>query len=435
MLSGFDSSVASLGPGFNKQRGRRMGQLSSHELHVLRLTPHFYWPQFRGRGWPIRLNSMGGLPTQVFRQTLGLNKLGINQTVVTLHLPSAPRDWSIDTNIRVRGVRVTELPFSRRDHLLPGLSTSWMLGTLAHIVRSPRRWDLIHLHSDGSIPSFLLGMAARAMLGVPLIVTTHSTSLTDPSVSRRVQRLEASLLTSHAEVIVALTRKMSRGIHDWFKGTKPRIDIVPDALDAGAFQSAASPDRVEEMRNRFNLPRDRPIVGYVGRISSEKGWDFLVEAADELRHKKLHFLVCGDGIERRLLETSLIERQLTECFTITGFVGLEDVPPILGLCRCLVLPSRREEFGGVLLEAMSLGVPQIAFAIGGIPETMGYGSTGMMVEAGNVSALSAAIVEMIEDYDLFESCARSGRERVLEYSLAKACARVLAIYESVLRTN
>src|SRR5437870_272255 len=97
-------------------------------MHILRLTPHFYWPQLSKLGWPVPFDAVGGMQAQTFRQTTKLAEFGIQQTVLTLKIPGTPAVWQLNDSVVVRGVRVPVLPLRSRIRGLMDLNISWALG-------------------------------------------------------------------------------------------------------------------------------------------------------------------------------------------------------------------------------------------------------------------------------------------------------------------
>jgi hypothetical protein len=147
-------------------------------LHVLRLTPHLYWPQLTGSGWPVQFDCLGGLHMQVMRQTSAIADLGVTQTVLTLKVPGAPPHWSPDDHTVVKGVRVPLLPLRSRRSGLVDLNASWVAGVVRELRRSAGgAQQIVHLHSNGSPWALALARALSSRLDSRLVVTLHCSNL------------------------------------------------------------------------------------------------------------------------------------------------------------------------------------------------------------------------------------------------------------------
>ncbi len=178
------------------------------------------------------------------------------------------------------------------------------------------------------------------------------------------------------------------------------------------------------------------VVGYLGRLVPEKGVLDLVEALAQLpRHVRLRLV--GDGVQRPLIARRASRLGLDERIERLPAVSSTDVPAILRGFDTLVLPSRttptwKEQFGRVLIEAMSCGVPVIGSSSGEIPHVIGEG--GLTYPEGDVGALSAAIARLVADPVARRELACRGRERVLAHFTQAAIAhRHVEVYEAMAR--
>jgi glycosyltransferase involved in cell wall biosynthesis len=177
-------------------------------------------------------------------------------------------------------------------------------------------------------------------------------------------------------------------------------------------------------------------VGYLGRLVPEKGILDLVEAVASLPPSVCLRLV-GDGSQRRAIEARVAELGLEARVTILPAVGSTEVPAALRAFDILALPSRttpswKEQFGRVLIEAMSCGVPVIGSSSGEIPNVIG--PAGLVFPEGDTAALAAQIARLVADPQLRARLADEGRARVLAtYTQAAVAQRHLEVYRSMLR--
>ena len=116
---------------------------------------------------------------------------------------------------------------------------------------------------------------------------------------------------------------------------------------------------------------------------------------------------------------------------MTGFVSRAEVLAALALSDVLVLPSRREAFGSILLEAMAAGVPAVAYAVGGIVEVAGDSGAMLLVPPDDTERFVAAVIALLEQPRLRASCVQRGRARVQQFASASARDRLLDVYREV----
>jgi glycosyltransferase involved in cell wall biosynthesis len=174
-----------------------------------------------------------------------------------------------------------------------------------------------------------------------------------------------------------------------------------------------------------------PVVGYFGRLERGKGVDVLVDAAARL-HDKLPataFLFVGEGPLRETLTARAAAAGLP-----ARFAGQrDDVAALLRWCAVVVLPSRQEAFGRILIEAMAVGVPVVATAVGGIPEVCVDGVTGLLVPPEDPDALAVAIALTLTDQAATAARVAAATADVhARFALAAHAARVEAVYAQVL---
>ncbi|WP_298817235.1 glycosyltransferase family 4 protein [Chloroflexus sp.] len=208
-------------------------------------------------------------------------------------------------------------------------------------------------------------------------------------------------------------------------GYRGPISVIPQfGVDPDLFSPAATPRQSEQF-----------IIGYLGRLVPEKGVADLVTALAGLPdHTRLRLI--GDGIEGPRLRHLAARLGLEQRVELRPAVSSTAVPAALRELDVLVLPSRaqsnwKEQFGRVLIEAMSCGVPVIGSTCGEIPHVIG--EAGIVFPEGDVVALRAALTRLIEQPELRIELAQRGRARVLnEFTQAAIARRHVAVYRAML---
>jgi glycosyltransferase involved in cell wall biosynthesis len=213
-----------------------------------------------------------------------------------------------------------------------------------------------------------------------------------------------------------------------------KLRVIYNGIDTSEFQPLTNPGG-----QTGRLKRSRSVaVGIVGRISPEKGHDVLLEALTLLPAgtPEVSVLVAGDAPDARARDYECGIRSLARRLGLDSrvqFLGpLPDPREVYTCIDVLVLPSRHEPFGRVVIEAMAMGLPVIATDAGGPSEIVVHGETGLLVKPGDPASLAEAIQSLVGNPSLRASFGRAGRERVLRlFSLEAHVESVAGLYEEL----
>lgn len=215
------------------------------------------------------------------------------------------------------------------------------------------------------------------------------------------------------------------------KGLRAPCAVIPSGVDIGRF-SEATPRHLEgELAGA-----SRPYVGFLGRLEEVKGLDYLLDAAAQLRQPGT-LLIAGDGPEKAKLQAQAERLGLAERVRFLPGMTFAEVPAYVKALDLLVLPSitippwHKEQFGRVLTEAMSAGVPVLGSSSGAIPEVIG--DAGVVVPERDVDSLAREIDRLLADPAERLRLASRGRERVERYYGWPVVARqALDLYRAAL---
>jgi glycosyltransferase involved in cell wall biosynthesis len=208
-----------------------------------------------------------------------------------------------------------------------------------------------------------------------------------------------------------------------------RCRLIENAIDERQFCRDRS---VEEAKAALGLPAGRTIVGAVGRLSAEKGFDLLISAVDRLvgLGMDVGLVIAGEGDERRRLESQIADLGRDDRFRLLGYRG--DTRTIYQAMDVYVLSSLREGLPNSLLEAMALEVPVVATRIAGVPRLVRHWENGLLVEPGCVEELARA-VKLICEGSLGAELGPRGRRTIVEgYSFEGRMRRIRALYDELL---
>jgi glycosyltransferase involved in cell wall biosynthesis len=215
-------------------------------------------------------------------------------------------------------------------------------------------------------------------------------------------------------------------------GVRAPVEVIHNALDPAPF--APDPALRRAARARLGIAPDQPLVGTVGNLfPGKKGYEVLLEAVPEVvrRHPGAVFLAVGRDVGglRARLEARAAELGVAHAFRCLG--AQDDVPALLNALDLFVSPSRREGFPFVLLEAMSAALPVVATRVGGSPELVEDGRTGILAPPGDPGALAAFVCALLADPARARELGRAGRERVLaRFTAPRMVARYQAVFEA-----
>jgi glycosyltransferase involved in cell wall biosynthesis len=197
-----------------------------------------------------------------------------------------------------------------------------------------------------------------------------------------------------------------------------RVRVVYDAIDLGQCDSSIDPQVVRET---YGIQFGEPVIGTIAHLFPRKGYEFLISAMVEVRRAvpDVRWLVIGKGDPHYTAKlTDLIAKNGLE--GLTKFLGYQtNIFPFLHLMDCVVLPSIMEGFGFVLVEAMAVGKPVIASRVGGIPEIVEDGVTGILVDPRDSRSLAKQIILLLQDPQRRLTMGRAGKRRVQEHFTRK----------------
>lgn len=219
-------------------------------------------------------------------------------------------------------------------------------------------------------------------------------------------------------------RCLARGVPE------SRCPLIENGVDTRQFSRRVQP---AEARRRLGLPPARPLIGAVGRLSAEKGFDILIRAMGLLARDGVDagLVIAGDGDEGVRLERLIDELGLRDRVRLLGF--RPDTVELFEAMDAFALSSLREGLPNALLEALAMEVPVVATRVAGVPRLIRHGENGLVVEPGSPEALAGALAGLLGDGGLRDRLRRAGREAVEStHSFEVRMRKVRAIYDELL---
>lgn len=307
--------------------------------------------------------------------------------------------------------------------------------------------ELVHSHTWYAN---LAGHIGKLLHGIPHIVTAHSL---EPLRPWKAQQLGGGYALSGwaertaveaADAVIAVSGAMRDDILACYPAVDPaKVRVVHNGIDSALYR----PDPATDVLARIGIDQDRPYVVFVGRITRQKGVPHLLRAAKELDPSAQLILCAGApdtpaiGREFRTLVNEL--RELRDgVHWIPQMLPRTEVVQLLTHARAFVCPSVYEPLGIVNLEAMACGTAVVASAVGGIPEVVADGTTGLLVPYEErdpqafESGLAQALNRLVGDPDEAARMGAAGRERSeREFGWDTVARRTADVYEEILNTT
>ncbi len=288
------------------------------------------------------------------------------------------------------------------------------------------RADLLHTHVmlPGNVIARLAGRAAK----IPVVSHMHNdNTFRDNRAVRAAQRLLDNATARLCARIVAVSDDTRRSLER--QGYPPgSIVVVRNGVEPPGPRSG-------RLRAELGLPAEVPVIGTVGRLSAAKGHEDLLAALASLSHSDAVAVLVGTdhehgGAFRRHLEELAASLGVRDRVVFAGY--RPDAAELIGDLDVFVLPSWIEGLPLTVLEAMAHGVPVVATRVGGVPEIVADGETGLLVPSRDVQALAGALGALLDDPGRARRLGEAGRERALrELSAEAMAAKVLALYDEI----
>jgi alpha-maltose-1-phosphate synthase len=350
--------------------------------------------------------------------------------------------------LRVQGVPAgMEIPTRdpRHARLLDALLRNL---AMAGAVNAP---DIVHCHTWYS---HLAGMLARPLTGARLVLTTHSL---EPHRPWKEEQLGSAYQATtwiertayqNADGVIAVSEAMKHDVQTLYGVDPQRVRVIHNGIDPDEYRPRLNPELIQKL----GIDPEVPFVLFVGRITRQKGILHLVRALPHLEPGVQVVLCAGapdtpeiDEEMRALVEEVRAESN-AKIFWIREMLGKEEIITLYSHAAVFVCPSVYEPFGIINLEAMACHTPVVASAVGGIPEIVVPGETGLLVPFEAVGGgspeprdpaafsrrLAAGITELMSSPERREAMGEASRERVLaRFSWSAIAAQTLEFYREL----
>jgi glycosyltransferase involved in cell wall biosynthesis len=297
----------------------------------------------------------------------------------------------------------------------------------AKILMLKRKFKLIHAH--WILPQGFVAVILKKLFRARVIVTVHAGDIF-PLKSGPFRILAKWTLRNSDFVTVnsVATGDAVRKVAD------VPLRIIPMGVDIGKFSSVKS----SPVRKKYNIKGE--LVLSVGRRAEKKGVTYLITAMKEILHKfpKAGLMVVGDGPEKAALQSQASELGLADSVIFTGSIPKDKLPLYYKAADVFVLPSivaksgDTEGLGVVLLEAMASGIPVVASNVGGVPDIVIEGKTGLLFPEKDPSAIAKAVVRVLGSREIAKKLSSGGSAHAKGFSWENVSSKFRELYTAAL---
>jgi glycosyltransferase involved in cell wall biosynthesis len=356
----------------------------------------------------LATGTSGGAQEHVFGLMSLLDDARFDASIVSLSAGSA-----------VRKLERAGFPVTLIDEPDDAAAVTALAGYLGRV-----RPDVVHSHmyrADIVATKAVLAMTSAGHARPYLVSTVHSSRVRSAD-----DRETLRCLTPEIDQLIAVSKAIVAKIADERPGLAP-VRLIYNGVDLARYDRQQP---TPELRDQFGLEPGSQVVGVVARLEPEKGHQTLIDAWPHVLRSvpDAYLLVVGEGSLRDRLEARAAANRVAHRVVFTG--RRDDIPAVTASFDVAVLPSHREAQGLSILEAMALSRPVVASDVGGIPEMIQDGVTGLLVPHDQPEALATAIVRLLSDRAYAATIARAGHDLVHDRFCIELMVRAIEdIYE------
>jgi glycosyltransferase involved in cell wall biosynthesis len=263
--------------------------------------------------------------------------------------------------------------------------------------------------------------AFNAAKNISIITTEH-----DPFKLPLIKNLFKKRTLKKVAKIIAISENNKKLLENLYPEHKNKIQVIHNGIDTTWWQSQLlriTEEDINKIKTQtFHAKKDTLIIATIAELHERKGLKYLIQAIPEITQKfpNIKLIIIGEGSQRDFLERVIKKLEIRNHVELLGH--RKDIAKLLKSSNIFCLPSRREGFGLVNLEAMMIPLPIVATSVGGIPEIVQNEKTGLLVEPENSEALAKALIQLIGSSELRKKMAEAGFDRVTNHFDAKKMA-------------
>jgi len=335
-----------------------------------------------------------------------------------------------EDKIRELGIRFYPIQMGKRASFKPVFQIKNLILSL----------NIDFLHSQGARADFFSRIAGR-LAGLSHIFCTVAMPVDGFDVGplrKAIYRFMDRISERYVERFIVVSDSLKRLMVEKRGIPNEKVTRIYNGIELGEYMPNGKGVRSQksEVRREFGIAKDAPVIGAIGRMVWQKGFEYLIEAVPQTVSSipESRFLIVGDGPLRKELVALSSELGVNEEVIFTGFRS--DIRDILAAVDFLVVPSLLEGFPMITLEAMAMAKPIIATNIDGITEQIKDGENAILVPPRDPAALANAIIRVLGDRKSAQQMGMAAREKVAqEFSVEKMVSETEKVYTDLLNRH
>lgn len=295
-------------------------------------------------------------------------------------------------------------------------------------------YDLVHFHGS---KAGLVGRVAAVLAGCKnTVVTAHNFVIYEevPIAKKIVFRYGESLLSRVTSKIITVSRALKHDLVLNYKITPEKIVPIYNGIDLAKYDQLPSRDLAREF---YGIKPETLVIGTVARMAPQKGLKYLIDAAAKIcNHSNgtspdILFVIAGDGPLKPELERFAVDIGVRDKVLFPGYI--DDINGLFACLDIFVIPSIAEGLSITTIEAMAAGLPVIASRVGGLPELVTEGVTGLLIQPRNTTALAIAINSLVNDRGMRVQLGANGKIFARDrFSIENMVEQTIKVYQTVI---
>jgi glycosyltransferase involved in cell wall biosynthesis len=297
-------------------------------------------------------------------------------------------------------------------------------------------FDVVHLHGFGHLLIDFVALFC-SFIKKKYILTVHGIPKSPLEGGKLVRLLYGIYLNTigrfvvrKAKIVTSVSEAVARELKARFQ--IERVKVIPNGVNKELTEFKLSRRDILYFERRYNISKDDILLLCIGRMSWNKGYEYLIQALPLLRERNTIIMIIGPVTQQKYYEylrelSKKVEREYRVIFT--GYRGLRFRALAMERANIVVIPSLYETFGLVALEAMAMSKPIVASKVEGLSEVLENEKTALLVEPKNSEELARAIIRLIRDFRLREMLSNNAKQKAANFDWETVVNEYMNVYK------